>query len=118
MKKLPGKIAEHMSALEECGMDDIIMGIGPHIKRCCFEVGTEVFDAFTGAFGKDACVKDGGRMFADMEFSIIRQMEEAGMPAENITVSDLCTYCNEDLFYSHRRDHGMTGAMAGMIQKL
>ena len=44
--------------------------------------------------------------------------EDLGIPAENITVSDLCTHCNENLFYSHRRDKGMTGAMASMIQKL
>ena len=42
------------------------------------------------------------------------QLEEAG--AARVLVSEYCTKCNEERFFSHRRDHGRTGRMAaGMI---
>ena len=105
-------------AMEGCDADGIIVGIGPHIKSCCFEVGSEVRDVFLDKYGEGSCRESDGRLYVNLEYAIICQFREAGIPAENITVSDLCTHCNADLFYSHRRDRGMTGAMAGMIQKL
>ena len=118
IKGLPGKIASHIASMEGCNADGLLVGIGPHIKSCCFEVGSEVRDVFLDKYGERACRESDGRLYVDLEYAIICQFREAGIPAENITVSDLCTHCNEDLFYSHRRDRGMTGAMASMIQKL
>jgi copper oxidase (laccase) domain-containing protein len=40
----------------------------------------------------------------------------AGIPEQNIEISDLCTFCEENLFFSHRRDKGNTGRMIAVIR--
>jgi len=81
--------------------------IGPAIGPCCYEVGEDVLDAF-------ADLGDGiaqGRMLDLPEVSR-RRLAEAGV--ERIESAGLCTSCEPDLFFSHRRDRGRTGRQAGI----
>ena len=80
--------------------------IGPGIGKCCYEVGEEVLAAFSGLEG----VAD-GRML-DLRAVAVRQLELAGVAG--VMGIDLCTSCNEDLFFSHRRDGGVTGRQCGL----
>jgi hypothetical protein len=80
--------------------------IGPGIGRCCYEVGDEVLAEFSRYEG----VAD-GRML-DLR-AIARQQLEAGGVAR-IEDVDLCTSCRPDLFFSHRRDNGVTGRQGGI----
>jgi YfiH family protein len=80
--------------------------IGPGIGRCCYEVGQEVLDEFAGLEG----VAD-GRML-DLRAVARRKLEAAGV--ERIEDVDLCTSCRDDLFFSHRRDNGVTGRQSGI----
>ena len=58
--------------------------------------------------------KDDGKYMLDLKKINRIQLEEAG--AARVLVSEYCTKCNEERFFSHRRDHGRTGRMAaGMI---
>jgi YfiH family protein len=83
--------------------------IGPGIGRCCYEVGPEVLDAFDGLDG----VAD-GRML-DLRAVARRKLEAGGARvAEDV---DLCTSCRPDLFFSHRRDAGVTGRQGGLVWK-
>jgi YfiH family protein len=82
--------------------------IGPGIGRCCYEVGDEVLAAFAG-FGDEIAA---GRML-DLAVIARRQLSAAGV--ERIESADLCTSCEEELFFSHRRDSGCTGRQAGLI---
>jgi polyphenol oxidase len=77
--------------------------IGPGIGPCCYEVGQEVLDAFGIS---------GSRML-DLKAIARRQLEAAGV--ERIEDVGLCTSCREDLFFSHRRDRGVTGRQAGIV---
>jgi YfiH family protein len=73
--------------------------IGPGIGACCYEVGDEVLAAF-------AHLGDGvasGRML-DLAEVARRLLGEAGVGS--IESADLCTRCEEELFFSHRRDGG------------
>ena len=73
--------------------------IGPGIGPCCYEVGSDVLGAF-------ADLGDGvatGRML-DLSEVARRQLVRAGV--ESIESVDLCTRCEQDLFFSHRRDGG------------
>lgn len=82
--------------------------VGPGIGPCCYEVGDEVRDAF-------AALGDGignGRML-DLREVVRRLLSEAGV--DQIEVSDLCTSCHPELFFSHRRDRGRTGRQAGLV---
>lgn len=80
--------------------------IGPGIGRCCYEVGEEVLAGFADLDG----VAD-GRML-DLRMVARRKLEAAGVTA--IEDVDLCTSCREDLFFSHRRDRGVTGRQGGL----
>jgi YfiH family protein len=82
--------------------------VGPGIGRCCYEVGEEVLDAF-------APLGDGvasGRML-DLVEVVRRQLDAAGV--REVQTADLCTSCDSELFFSHRRDGGRTGRQAGLV---
>jgi polyphenol oxidase len=81
--------------------------IGPGIGPCCYEVGDSVLDAFEG-LGEGVAA---GRML-DLSEVAHRLLQEAGV--EEIESADLCTCCEEELFFSHRRDAG-AGRQAGLV---
>jgi len=82
--------------------------IGPGIGPCCYEVGDEVLAAFA-PLGDD--VAD-GRML-DLAAVAAKLLARAGVDA--IEVSDLCTRCNQDLFFSHRGAGPDTGRQGGVV---
>jgi YfiH family protein len=82
--------------------------IGPGIGQCCYEVGPEVLEAFAG-LGEGIAE---GRML-DLEEVARRQLRAAGI--EEIECAGLCTSCNPELFYSHRRDGKRSGRQAGLV---
>jgi YfiH family protein len=71
--------------------------IGPAIGPCCYEVGPEVAKPFAAAFGPD--VVRGRKL--DLWSAAERALSEAGV--ETVERVDLCTCCNPELFFSHRR---------------
>jgi YfiH family protein len=82
--------------------------IGPSIGPCCYEVGEEVLVSFER-------LGDGiadGRML-DLPEVARRLLAEAGV--ERVESSGLCTSCEAELFFSHRRDHGRSGRQAGLV---
>lgn len=80
--------------------------VGPGIGGCCYEVGPEVLTAFDEL----EHVSD-GRML-DLRAVISQRLERAGVT--EVHHLDLCTSCHPDLFFSHRRDDGVTGRQAGL----
>jgi polyphenol oxidase len=81
--------------------------IGPGIGPCCYEVGPEVLDAFAD-LGEG--IAD-GRML-DLPEVARRLLARAGI--ERVESAELCTFCEADLFFSHRRDQGVTGRMGNL----
>jgi YfiH family protein len=77
--------------------------IGPGIGVCCYEVGDEVAGPFRERFGDEVMT---GRNL-DLAEAAERALRAAG--AERVERVGLCTSCEEDLFFSHRRDRGRTG---------
>jgi YfiH family protein len=84
-----------------------VAALGPAIGRCCYEVGPEVLAEFEDLDGVAE-----GRML-DIRAVAHRRLEAAGVT--RIHDVDLCTSCREDLFFSHRRDAGVTGRQAGIV---
>jgi YfiH family protein len=80
--------------------------VGPGIGPCCYEVGPEVLDAFAGYEGVAE-----GRML-NLRAVAEAQLRAAGI--ERIEHVDECTSCRGDLFFSHRRDNGVTGRQGGI----
>ena len=80
--------------------------VGPGIGGCCYEVGDEVRDAFADVEGAAA-----GRML-DLRRVVEAKLRAVGV--ERIEHVDECTSCRADLFFSHRRDGGVTGRQGGV----
>jgi purine-nucleoside/S-methyl-5'-thioadenosine phosphorylase / adenosine deaminase len=80
--------------------------IGPGIGPCCYEVGEEVLGAFAGLGGVAE-----GRML-DLPEVARRLLAAAGVG--EVESAGLCTSCEAELFFSHRRDKGRTGRQAGL----
>ena len=98
---LLGGIVE--AGVEALGGGPLRAAIGPGIGACCFEVGEEVAEPFRARFGPDVLVDGNLDLVAPTE----RALRAAG--AEAVGRVDLCTSCEEELFFSHRRDQGLTG---------
>ncbi len=88
--------------------ENIWAAIGPCIRECCYEVGPEVM----ARFGKQ------GRGNLDLPGTNARQMEGAGVPAEQIIDSCLCTACQLQSFYSYRREPQDPGRLLSAIMRI
>lgn len=81
---------------------DVITVIGPAIGRCCYEVSDEVKEKLL------ATVSDQDNLSlnrnVDLKRINARQLEEIGV--EKIDICPYCTSCNNDLFYSYRKENG------------
>lgn len=97
---------------------EVYAAIGPCIGYDDFEVGPEVLDQFRLAFGSRTPMRQatGGKGYIDLRQALLMQLTEAGVPLNQIDQTDRCTYRHRDEFFSHRRDGGVTGRMAGIIQ--
>ena len=97
---LAGIITSGAAAL---GEGPLAAAIGPGIGPCCYEVGPEVAGPYEARFG--------GEVLADGKLDLWRAAElalnEAGVT--EVERTDLCTFCHPELFFSHRRDRGVTG---------
>jgi len=82
--------------------------IGPGIGPCCYEVGEDVAEPYKERFGT-GIFRD-GRL--DLWSAAEQALRAAGV--DDVHRTDLCSCCNPDLFFSHRRDAGVTGRQ-GMI---
>ena len=90
-----GVIANGVAALG----GPLAAAIGPAIGPCCYEVGPEVARLF------DSDLLSGGKL--DLWAAAERALRAAGV--DDVERADVCTACNPELFYSHRRDEGVTG---------
>ena len=81
--------------------------IGPGIGPCCYEVGEEVLAAFAELEG----VRRRAGCSTCARWRGASSRRRASSRIEDV---DLCTSCREDLFFSHRRDGGVTGRQGGL----
>lgn len=98
---------------------DILVAIAPSIGPCCFEVDKPVYDEFTKLKSVDLNKiiddKGNGKYHIDLWECNKQILLNAGILEENITVTDLCTKCNSDIFFSHRATLGKRGNLAAFI---
>jgi YfiH family protein len=97
--------------------------IGPGIGPCCYEVGPEVLTAFSHLGPGIARAADGPKSHADGGKSAHRRLDLvevarrllAAAGVERVEAAGLCTSCEPELFFSHRRDAGRTGRQGGLV---
>ncbi|MDU2066753.1 MAG: peptidoglycan editing factor PgeF, partial [Sporomusaceae bacterium] len=111
--KIAQKTVETMSESFGSKPENCLVGIAPSIGSCCYEVDDTVFFELQRAFSWWGRViqPHGKKWFLDLWQANVQQLVDAGVPKEQIVVSGQCTSCHQDLFYSHRAEHGQTGRM-------
>ena len=123
--------------------EDVVAALGPAIGPCCYEVGPEVAQAFSGQFARAAEWFEGPferlatgeepnplpwltmmppgrqpppeRVQLDLRAANRWQLMDAGVNPRSIGVSALCTGCRKDLFFSYRKEGAGTGRMMSVI---
>jgi polyphenol oxidase len=91
---------------ELSGGAHVSAAIGPGIGPCCYEVGDEVIERFAARGHRVA-----GRAL-DLPAAVFSEL--AWSEVSDVAVAGICVSCNPELFYSHRRDGGVTGRQAGL----
>lgn len=102
-----------------CKPENIRAAIGPGIDKCCFETGAEVPEAVRKVLPDgEKYVKSGakeGKFMVDLKGVNRALLMRAGVPAESIAVSDECTMCLNEKYWSHRFTKGERGSQASVI---
>lgn len=115
-----GATIETMTRNSGCSVQNIKAVIGPSIGVCCYEIGDDVVKLFSDNALLRHCIKSlqgKCKKHLNLQKALQLQLEDAGVPCENIDDSPakLCTFCNEDRFFSYRRDGRPFGTHVGLI---
>lgn len=115
--KIAAKTAQILSQKYGTKYQNLLVGIGPSIGPCHYQVDEPVIARVKEAFphwGINILSKrEKGFANLDLWEANRRQLLDLGVPTANITISGLCTYCHQDKFFSHRA--GMLGRQVGVI---
>lgn len=84
-------------------LDDIKVGVGPSIGKCHFEVKSDILPSFK-PYLSEALINREGKMFLDLKYIAKEKIKDSGVLASNIEVSEDCTYCMPEKYFSNRRD--------------
>jgi YfiH family protein len=102
-----------MQAHFHSSCEDILIGMGPSIHSCCYEVGSDLADIATKNFGEASIMIKEEKYYLDLHSINYNQMIEMGIKKEHIETSAICTACDEN-YFSYRRE-GETGRFAGFM---
>ncbi len=111
-----GVLSSAVQAMRDLGATEIHAAIGPCIGTAAFEVGPEVLVAFDMRFGADrgiTAAQTGGKGTINLKRALEIELANAGV--KHVETFANCTVNEPELFFSHRRDRGLTGRMIGFI---
>ncbi len=97
---------------------DIIAAVGPSISKDFYEVDDYIINQFRLSYHElddFVAAKGKGRYLLDLKLANIIGIQQMGVPADHILISDYCTFRDSKYFYSYRREQGETGRMASII---
>ena len=106
---------------EHFGTDpkNIRAAIGPNIGFCCFETDGDVPEAIDKYLGGDSegmyTRRADGKYMVDLKAANKRRLVQLGLKAENVDISEECTMCSHDKYWSHRYTKGLRGTQAAVI---
>lgn len=101
--------------------EDVCCAIGPSICQSCYQVSEDVANAFLTEFANHGA--DESLIYKENEekyrLNLWRAneivLQEAGVPKEQIQITDLCTCCNSEYLFSHRASGGKRGLLAAFL---
>ncbi len=112
------KVVSYLKAHFSVQPGQLLVGLGPAVCRNCYIVDYYLADQFkTAGWDDPSYLEPAGQDQWSLDLSAINaeQLLRAGVRAENMACNYWCTSCNPELFYSYRREKGITGRMIGFI---
>ncbi|MGN0407977.1 MAG: peptidoglycan editing factor PgeF [Bacteroides sp.] len=115
------KMREEFGTLPE----NIVTFIGPSICKNCYEVSEDVAMKFAEVYTEEEqqkiltkknVVQGEQKYLLDLHAANVINMKNAGIPIDNIHVTDLCTCCNPNFFFSHRASRGQRGGLCAFLE--
>lgn len=91
-------------------VQDLLIGFGPAIRNCCYEVMDEFRDYFPSGIQERS-----GRLYLDLIAVNIAQLKSLGVKESQIVDTGLCTSCMNKEFFSYRREGSRAGRMMSVI---
>jgi YfiH family protein len=117
VEKIAQKTIIAMQANFGTNPQDCLLAIAPSIGPCCYVVDEMVINQLKNQFTNweqlVRVVDD--KWYLDLWKTNFVQLEEIGVKGSNIVVSNVCTACNHELFFSYRKENGSTGRMGAAI---
>lgn len=115
VSKIPAEMVKAFVSEFKSNPTDIVVGVGPSIGSCCYEVGDEVVELVSKAFGTTEELILENEKFTKPVFDLWeanrRTLIDSGIKPGNIEIAGLCTKCNSNFFFSARSgDKGRFGA--------
>ncbi|MBM7659443.1 YfiH family protein [Bacillus mesophilus] len=119
VKQIASRMVKCWIEDEGVNIKDIFVAIGPSIHDCCYVVDDRVINEVVQTLAegdkppfKEVSSGQYSLHLSDLNHLLLKKM---GIKESNILISSRCTSCEEDLFFSHRRDQGKTGRMMSFI---
>ena len=113
---IAGKTVQAMVDAFGCKPENICAAIGPNIGQCCFETDSEVPEAMIEALGRSAVIHirhKKNKYYVNLKAINAQFLKDAGV--KNIEISEECTMCQHDRFWSHRYTKGKRGSQGAII---
>lgn len=98
---ITGEVLKVFKNIYDSELENVLVYIGPHIKDCHFEVKGDVASQFDIS---DIIIRE-GKTYLSLSSIVTSQLLAAGVKKANISISEDCTVCASDKYYSYRRDN-------------
>lgn len=120
VKKIGKVTVEEMRKAFGSNPENLIAVVGPSICPDCYEIGEEVAEEFKKAFPYTweqgiLVDKGNGKYQCNLWAANHTVLSEAGLSPANIHISGVCTCCNSNLLFSHRKTSGKRGSLAAFL---
>jgi YfiH family protein len=118
-KGIVAKTVREMERVYGAKPENILAAVGPCIGKCCFETDDDVPQAMResalGAEAEPYLEQRGAKWHVDLAGLNRQWLIHAGVLPEHVDVSELCTACRTDLFWSYRKTGNQRGAQVALI---
>lgn len=111
-----GKAVQAMADTYGCKRENIRAAIGPNIAQCCFETDADVPQAMLDTYGQEVeehIEARGNKYYVNLKAINAHALHRAGV--RDIAISDHCTACRPELYWSHRRMGNQRGSQGAII---
>jgi len=112
-KRIVYKTIDKMKEIFDSNPKDILASIAPSIGKCCYEVDWNVAKHFKNI--ENAYENRGEKKMLDLPYINKLQLLQAGLDEHHIELSNICTACEVEKYFSYRKEKGCSGRFMSMI---